>query len=266
MDNFADFLERMVRATAWTMEKPKAYGPFHLTFFIVGLAVSIAAAWLLRKADDKTNRRLLVGLGIFLMVAELYRQIFYYFIMGDRSIQWWTFPFQLCDVPMYLCVIAPLLKKGAVQKGMYNFMLLFNLLGGFLAFIEPSGIVHEYWFLTLHAFIWHMLLVFIGLYLAFSKRADTTRKDYLGAAATFVALCVVAFGLNILCWDVSKGSMNMFFVGPANSSLIVFKDIAKNYGWYVSTALYIPVVCLGAYLVCLACRGIKALGAKMKKA
>ena len=114
MENFIDWFEKIIRSTAWEMETPKAYGAFHLTFFIVGLAVSIGLALLLRNIGDRGNKRLLVGIGVFLMVTELYRQIFYYFVMGDRSIQWWTFPFQLCDVPMYLCIIAPLLKKGAV--------------------------------------------------------------------------------------------------------------------------------------------------------
>ena len=41
----------------------------------------------------------------------------------------------------------------------------------------------------------------------------------------------------------------MFFIGPKNSSLVVFKWIAENFGWYVSTLLYIPSVCLGAYLI-----------------
>ena len=36
-----NFLERFIEATAWAMEKPKAYGPFHLTFTFVGLAVCI---------------------------------------------------------------------------------------------------------------------------------------------------------------------------------------------------------------------------------
>ena len=33
------FLEAIIEATAWGMEKPKAYGPFHLIFNFVGLAV-----------------------------------------------------------------------------------------------------------------------------------------------------------------------------------------------------------------------------------
>jgi hypothetical protein len=41
----------------------------------------------------------------------------------------------------------------------------------------------------------------------------------------------------------------MFFVGPKNSSLAVFKEISQKFGWYISTLLYIPTVCLGAFLV-----------------
>ena len=242
-------LERMICATAWTMTPPAAYGPFHLIFTIVGFAVSFFLARRLRNLGDKGNRIVLLTCGLFLLVSEVYKQLFYYYFIGGRSYQWWIFPFQLCSVPMYLCIIAPLLKPGKLQKGMYNFMMIYNLLGGFMAFVEPSGIVHEYWTLTLHAFIWHMMLVFIGLYLSLSNRAGKTMADYKAASVTFVALCAIAFCINLLCWKPANGEINMFFVGPAKSSLIVFSWIAENLGWYVSTALYIPVVCLGAFLI-----------------
>ncbi len=249
MDAFSQMISQWMYATAWKMERPAAYGSFHLIFSVVGIALCVILAYFLRNLGEKGNRRLLLGLGIFLILSEIYKQVFHYYVFGNGSYQWWIFPFQLCSVPMYLCVIAPLLKQGMIQKSMYNFMMIFNLLGGFMAFVEPSGICHEYWTLTLHAFIWHMLLVFIGLYLAFSGRGGKTMKDYRYAAITFVVLCVVAFCINVIFRDVSGGSINMFFVGPSNSSLVVFKDISETFGWYVSTLLYIPVVCLGAYLI-----------------
>ena len=43
--------------------------------------------------------------------------------------------------------------------------------------------------------------------------------------------------------------MNMFFVGPGNSHIIVFKQLSEWFGWYVNTSIYIFAVCLGAYLV-----------------
>ena len=186
--------------------------------------------------------------GIFLLLSEIYKQLFYYYFIGQRSYQWWIFPFQLCSVPMYLCIIAPLLKPGKIQQGMYNFMMIYNLLGGFMAFVEPSGITHAYWTLTLHAFIWHMMLVFIGLYLAFSDRAGKTMKDYRAASVTFLCLSGIAFCINLIFWKAAEGDINMFFVGPRISPLIVFEWIAETFGWYVSTALYLPVVCLGAFL------------------
>ena len=249
MENFSNWLDGVISATAWEMVTPKAYGPFHLSFTVIGFAVSILAAWRLRNLGEKGNRFLLVGCGLFLAICEVYKQLFYYYYIGDNSYQWWIFPFQLCSVPMYLCIIAPLLNPGKLQQGMYNFMMSYNRLGGFMAFIEPSGIVHPHWTLTLHAFIWHMSLVFIGLYLAASGRGGKQMSDYKSASKTFVALCGVAFCINLLLRDISNGTVTMFFVGPCNSSLIVFKQISEMFGWYVSTILYIPTVCLGAFLI-----------------
>ncbi|MBQ8859126.1 MAG: YwaF family protein [Clostridia bacterium] len=248
METINKFLTDLMTATAWTMEKPKAYGSFHLTFTIVGFAVCVLLAYLLRNLGERGNRRLLTSVGLFLIITEVYKQLFYTYYIGGGEYQWWIFPFQLCSIPMYLCVIAPWVKSKRLSRAMYAFMTTFNLLGGFITFFEPSGIVHGYWTLTLHAFIWHMALVFIGFYLVASGRGATEKQHLVGAILTFLVLCVVAFCINLLFWGPSNGSINMFFVGPKNSSLIVFKQISEAAGWYVSTLLYIPAVCAGASL------------------
>ena len=242
-------LDSFFEATAWPMEVPPAYGPFHILFTLIGFAVCAFAAWKLQKCSEKSAKWLLFGIGLFLAFAEIYKQFFYYFVMMDNAYSWGDFPFQLCSIPMYMCLIAPWLKPGRLQRGMYSFMVLYNLLGGAIAFTEPSGLLHGYWFLTLHALIWHMLLVFIGLFLCFSKRGATSLSDYWSATWTFLALCAVAFALNSFVQFGLHDHMNMFFVGPGNSPIIVFKQISEWFGWYVSTLIYIPVVCFGAYIL-----------------
>ncbi len=242
-------LKTFIELTVWEMEKPQPYGPFHLCWVLIGIVLCALLAWRLRKLKDKGNAILLVSIGVFLVICEIYKQLFYFYYIGQGSYQWWIFPFQMCSVPMYLCILAPLLKKGKLQNGMYHFMMIYNLLGGVMAMIEPSGLMHEYWTLTLHAFIWHTILVFVGLYLGFSDRTTVRKSDFKLATYTLLGLCGIAFCINLLCWDAANGDINMFFVGPANSSLIVFKDIAQQFGWYVSTALYIPVMILGGYLI-----------------
>ena len=244
-----DWLESIMAATAWEMTKPAAYGPFHLTFTALGVFLCILIARKLRHVSERGNQIVLFSVGMFLAVTEIYKQLFYTFYLEDHTYNFGIFPFQLCSVPMYLCLIAPFLKPGKIRDGMYHFMTTYNLLGGIMAFIEPSGIVHGYWTLTLHAFLWHMMLVFIGVYLIASGRFAKTRRDYYSATVTFLVLAVIAFSINLIFWEASNGRINMFFVGPRNSSLMVFKDISKRFGWYISTLLYIPTVCLGAFIV-----------------
>ena len=161
--------------------------------------------------------------------------------MMDNCYSWGDFPFQLCSIPMYMCLIAPWLKPGKLQRGMYSFMVLYNLLGGAISFTEPSGLLHGHWFLTLHACIWHMLLVFVGLFICFSKRGGNQKADYWGATWTFIALCGIAFGLNCFVQFGLGESMNMFFVGPGNSPIIVFKQVSEWFGWYINTPIYIHI-------------------------
>jgi len=55
--------------------------------------------------------------------------------------------------------------------------------------------------------------------------------------------------LNCVVQFVFKGDMNMFFVGPGNSPIIVFKQFSEWFGWYINTPIYMFAVSLGAYLL-----------------
>ena len=242
-------LDTFFESVAWTMERIPSYGAFHILYTLIGFAVCGIAAWKLRKVSDKTANWILFSIGLLLAVSEVFKQLFYYFAVENNCYSWGDFPFQLCSVPMYMCLIAPWLKPGKLQRGMFSFMVLYNLLGGAISFTEPSGLLLDRWFLTIHALIWHMLLVFIGLFLCFSKRGGNRKSDYKGATWTFIALCGIAFGLNCFVQFGLGKHMNMFFVGPGNSPLAVFSQFSQWFGWHVNTFIYIFAVCLGAYIV-----------------
>ena len=242
-------LESFIESLAYPMDKPPSYGTFHILFTLIGFAVCAFSAWKLRKVSNKTAGYILFFCGLVLSLSEVVKQFFYYYVMKDHQYSWGDFPFQLCSVPMYLCMIAPCLKPGKIQRGMYSFMVLYNLLGGAIAFAEPSGLLHGQLFLTMHSCFWHMILVFVGLFLCFSKRGGNQKSDYRGATYTFIGLCVVAFGLNCFVQFGLGEHMNMFFVGPGDSPIIVFQQFSQWFGWYINTPIYILAVCLGAYVL-----------------
>ena len=222
--------------TAWTMEKPASYGLFHIAATLILLALTIFAAWRLRNTGDKGNRIVLGAVGGFLLATEVYKILFHIFVDPYDWGFFGCFPFQLCSVPMYLSLFCAFCRNKTVNSWLYEFMFAVNMFGGIMAFIEPSGINHGYVTLTLHAYIWHMLLIFIGLYLYFSKRACMDRRSYKKAAFTYLGSCVVAQGFNL----IFAGEVNCFYFSPyVRSPLAVFKDIYVSCGWLVNMILLI---------------------------
>jgi len=115
-----------------------------------------------------------------------------------------------------------------------------------MAFIEPSGIQHTYVTLTAHAYIWHMLLIFLGLYLYLSKRACMDRVSYKKAAVVYLASCALAQGLNL----IFAGKINCFYISPyIQSPLAVFKDIYAACGWFVNMLLLILALLIASAVV-----------------
>ena len=255
-------------SVAWPMEPFKAYGAFHILYTLIGFGVCALMAWKLRKVSRPVANGILLGVGLLLILSEVFKQFFCYYVIADNTYHWGEFPFQLCSVPMYLCLLVPWLKPGKVRRALCSFMVLYNLLGGAIAFTEPSGLFHSHWFLTMHSCIWHMFLVFIGLFLCFSRQGGTEKTDYAPATYTFFALCGIAFILNCIVQFGVGEHMNMFFVGPGESPIIVFKFFSQKLGWYVNTPIYMAAVCLGAYLIFLLIYGLqnKALPRRKKQA
>lgn len=251
-------MEKFFKATAWTMETPKAWGPWHLSFLLVGLAVSILLAFFLRKSNEKANKIILLICGGFLVLSEIYKQLFYVFVLGGGHYVWWIFPFQLCSIPMYLLFIVPFIKNKMLQNSLYNFIFAFNLFGGFISYLEPSGLLHPYVTLTIHALLWHMVLVFVGLYLFASGRAGQKLKGFLGALSVFGICAVVAELFNIIFR--TKPGFNMLYISPYyNSPIVFFKDINLKYGWLANAALYLFALALGAFIFYVSFWGIKKL-------
>lgn len=232
--------------TAWAMEKPASYGVFHLLATAILLTGAIAAAWALRKADDRRNRIILGTVGFFLLLTEVYKIAFHMVVDPYGWGFWGTYPFQLCSVPMYLSIFCAFCRSQKLNAWLYEFMFAVNMFGGIMAFIEPSGINHPYWTLTLHAYVWHMLLIFLGLYLYFSKRACLDKKSYRKAALTYLASCAVAQTMNVIFAE----KINCFYISPyVQSPLAVFKDIYAACGWVVNMVLLILAMTLASAAV-----------------
>lgn len=248
--------------TAWPMVAPTPYSAFHILFAASGILCAGSLAWKLRRVTSGMFYRVLFLCGALLAFSEVYKQLFLYYIVGQGHYDWWYFPFQLCSLPMYLCLLLPLFREHAFGRILCTFLQDFGLLGGIMALAEPSGLFHPYWTLTLHGLLWHVMLIFISLFVAFADNGpfitrdsgsgrppETSREQsllcYLQMLPTFTFFCLIATLINTL----THGAADMFYISPYYPvTQVVFDQISIHFGTGIGIMVYLLSVCLGGFL------------------
>ncbi|MFR3728547.1 hypothetical protein [Lacrimispora sp.] len=239
-----EFLEK----TAWPMNPPVPYSLFHILFVAIGLiTVVLLAYYTNRSINNRKLPLLLFFCGVVLAATEVWKQLFLYYVVNEQTYNWWYFPFQLCSLPMYFCLIIPFTPGKSNKTILCTFMQDFNLLGGIMALAEPSGLFHPYWFLTLHGLIWHLLLIYIALVIAFSRYSDVSLKGFARTLPLFLICCIIASIINRTAKPL--GQADMFYISPYYpSAQIVFHEIALQYGIPAGNGVYLIATCFGGFL------------------
>ena len=160
----------------------------------------------------KRQNRFFFCCGLILLASEIWKQWTLTFQLNHGVYNFWYFPFQLCSVPMYVCLILPWIRSGKLYQTLLAFLMDFSLLGGIFAFCDTSGMHYRYRPLTVHSFAWHFALIGIGITAGYIRRKTQDKSPYRGPALCYLICCLIATGLNLFCYQY--GSINMFYISP----------------------------------------------------
>lgn len=250
-------MERFLQMTAWVIRTPAPYGSFHILTAVLGIAAAVFAARRCagrvrsskaRRCACDSKKRLVIGVGFVLLISEIYKQLFCFYIIDGQHYNWYRFPFQLCSLPMYFSLIVPHFRSERLKTTIYTFMTSFNLMGAVMAFADPSGFFSKYAVLTAHGILWHVLVIFISFFIGLTDMADTSSpKSFLKTLPLFFVCCGIAAAINTGLH--SYGGANMFYIDPyAPSVQLVFKDIAAAFGIAAGNIAYIFAMILGGFI------------------
>jgi uncharacterized membrane protein YwaF len=256
-----EVLHRFFHGIAWPMDVHPLFDSFHLAYLAIGLAAAFLGACLLRKTNERQHRILLFCIGFVLLLGEINKQLFCYFAVGYEEYPFILFPFHLCTIPMYTCLFLAFFPRARLRQAVLNFTAAFGFIGGLMSVTVDSGIMRPYWVLTLHGLNWHFSLIFIGLYLGLSGRVSGGRKGFAQATGVFLGFAAAALCINLALWNISKGTIDMFFIGPKQMKLPVYSAIENELGRLATSLIYIVTLVFAALLAYLL---LNALGAKRR--
>jgi len=96
--------------------------------------------------------------------------------------------------------------------------------------------------------MWHILLVFIGLLIAFSGMGSVSWKGFTGSTGLFLACCGIATAVNILAGPY--GYPDMFYITPYYpTTQPFFSTIAEQFGIMAGDLAYIAAIIMGAFIL-----------------
>ena len=290
-------IETLLKLTDWTMTEPVDGSAFHLIVAVVGILFAIITAVAFARKQRLAAYRIDLIIGLILLLSEIYKQLFRYFIVDGRHYCVEFVPFQLCSLPMYLCLINAWLMhrhtkwesrqknkcftrnkgnqyrskdnqctrkqytKNQYTRSQYTknltekiicaintFIIDFNLMGALMVFVEPSGIFSKYVVLTWHGILWHLLIIFLGVYKGLTCRnTHLSMSSFCKTLPIFFAGCGIATILNIVLHPY--GFISMFYISPYEPSIqIVFSDIATKCGIVAGNIAYILAMLLGGFV------------------
>lgn len=259
-------ISEILNSTAWRMDAPPLFGGFHIAASLAAVFAAFAAAtFFARRIDSHPDRhtaliRVLCSTGWLLAALEVYKQLFLFHVVNGGAYDWWFFPFQLCSVPMYLCILLPFVK-GRVRSTFLTFMSGYTFISAAAALIYPEDFLRPYVSLTAHGFIWHGILLFISLLITMTGSADSSEKGILRAAGLFALLCIAAVMINACVEPVMQNIRSahpavlhswaaMFYLNPSHiSPQPLVGSIQKTAGIPAGLVLYaLAIASLASFL------------------
>lgn len=267
-----NFWGEVIRVLDAKMQVPEMYGWFHLLFFALSI---VAGVWLCRcrnAGDERFTRRLLVVSAVIVFVLEIYKQINFTFSYDGTTItadyQWYIFPFQLCSTPMYISLIAGIVRHKKVHDALCAYLATFALFAGLCVMFYPPQVYVSTIGINIQSMICHGAMIAVGIYLFGTKYVKAQHKTIVKAIPVFAVCVVVAMILNEIAYFsglLENETFNMFFISPhCEPSLPVYSLVQAVVPFPWCLFIYIIAFSAAAYIILLITMLIGKLATKRK--
>ena len=213
MEEFLHFLDGRMTTPTW-------FGWFHIMWLVITLAACVLIYLFRKKISPKAVNITILVAGIVMILFEVYKQINFSFnyVPGGGSYwdyQWYAFPFQFCSTPLYIMLLAGILRKGKVYSALTSYLATFALIAGLMVMVYPGDVFISTIGINIQTMVVHCGMFVIGFLLLATRTVKLEYKNVFKALIVFVIMAVLALAADIIWHFYGNGeTFNMFFISP----------------------------------------------------
>jgi hypothetical protein len=259
-----ELFHSILKILDYRIEKPVVFGWFHWLW--IGLTILVAVAlcvWHKRSGTEDRVRRVVMGNAIFVIILEIYKMINYSFLESNGyafDFQWYAFPWQFCSTPMYVGLLAGIIRKGKVHESLMAYLATFSVFAGLCVTIYPGDVFIEVLGINIQSMICHASMISVGVYLFYSGYVKLEHKTILKAIPVFAVCVTIALVLNEVVYHsgiLNGEAFNMFYISPYfDSTLPIYGAVHNAVSAPWNIVIYILGFSLAAYVILLIAMGI----------
>lgn len=258
-------MEEIILFFETKIKTPLPWGTYHLCCLgVLALCTVLLFAFGKRlRKNPRTVRRLTAGIGIFLLVIELFKQVLIGLHADENGVYWdypwYAFPFQLCSTPLYACIALLFCPEGRVRQALCCYLGTFGMIGGIAVMLIPSTVFVDTLFLDLHTMAWHICLVLLGVLQWSGGTIGMRFSDLCGGSIVFLICVCIAVALNLSLPQYAEEGFNMFYLSPyVPISMSDFVEkLWENVPYPVYLIGYVLALLLAAAAIFYAARAIR---------
>jgi len=249
------------------------YDWFHILFFALAITIGIILVYKFKNPTINQVRKILLITSIICIILEIYKQIVYSFSYNGERITfdyaWYIFPWQFCSTPMYIGLLAGLIKNEKMHNCLTAYLASYAVFAGLSVMIYPSEVFTDIIGVNVQTMFCHGSMITIGIFLLCTGYVKTDFSTLLKAFPIFLATFTIAIILNEAAnlYGISKyEEFNMFYISPYGKPVIpILSLIQKHSPAPLPQILYLIVFSIIAYLILVIFRFINLIIKKKAK-
>ena len=185
-------------------------------------------------SDKNTIKKKIQAITMGAWILEIIKIVFNLKIGNGTNINTYI-PLYYCSILLYAGIFSSF-GKGTIKRVGDVFLATGAIVGGIVFLIFPTTSITTYpmlHYLSLHSFIYHGAMIYLGIIINKSKYIEIEKKDIKYYSGLIGVMCFIAFIINMIF------DSNLMFISkdfPNNPITIIYKLTGKYFPLIVSLA------------------------------